>query len=60
MDEEKLKEFKRLLKSAREEYFSMGGDKAAKELGKFILETALFDGIIVKNTTGGYTVELEV
>lgn len=61
MSEEKLEKLKRLLEAARKEYFTLGaGDKAVKELGVFVLESAIWDTIIIKDTTGGYTVELEV
>lgn len=61
MSEEKLEEFKKLLKAGRAEYFTLGaGDEAEKAIGKFILEAAIWGGIVIKDTTGGYTVEVEV
>lgn len=59
MSEEKLERLKKLLEAARREYFTLGaGDKAIKALGTFVLEEAIWDVIIIKDTTGGYTVEL--
>ena len=61
MSEEKLEKFKRLLEAARKEYFELvAGDEAVKALGTFVLEAAVWDTLVIKNTTGGYTVEVEV
>lgn len=61
MSEEKLKKFKRLLEAARAEYFAIGaGDESVKALGQFVLEAAVWDTLVIKDTTGGYTVEVEV
>ena len=61
MSEEKLEKFKRLLEAARKEYFALGaGDEAVKSLGQFVLEAAVWDTLVIKDTTGGYTVEVEV
>ena len=60
MSEEKLGKFKRLLEEAKVEAFGLGtGDEAVKALGQFILDAALWGTIIIKDTTGGYTVEVE-
>lgn len=60
MNEENLAKLKKLLEAARPEYFALAtGDDATKALGKFILETAIWETLVIKNTTGGYTVEVE-
>lgn len=60
MSEEKLEKFKRLLEEAKVEAFGLGaGDEAVKALGKFVLEAAVWDTLVIKDTTGGYTVEVE-
>lgn len=58
MSEEKIKELKALLEAAAKRDRDQEYNVSA--LGNFILIEAMFGGIVLKNTDGGFTVRVEV
>ncbi len=58
MSEQKIKELKELLDAAARR--DRDRDYYIEEIGKLILMEAMFGGIVIKNTDGGYIVTVEV
>lgn len=58
MSEEKLKKLKALLEAAAK----VGGDETEKraKIGDLLLETAMWGGVVFKNTDDGCLVRVEV
>ena len=60
MSEEKLKKWYELLNAAEAAQFGTERAKVLSDVGGFILDTAMWGGIVIKNTDGGYDIRVEV
>lgn len=60
MSEEKLKKLHALLTAAEAAQGTEGRNAALIAVGDFILDAAMWGGIVLKNTDGGYTFRMEV
>ena len=60
MSEEKLKKLHALLTAAEAAQGTEGRAAALIAVGDFILDAAMWGGIVIKNTDGGYDIRVEV
>lgn len=60
MSEEKLKKLHALLTAAEAAQGTEGKTAALIAVGDFVLDAAMWGGIVLKNTDGGYPVRMEV